>query len=621
VKRLAAFLVAALLSGAPAPALPDAEQAERSAAAAAPEIPLPDRIEFLPASAIRPGMTGVARTVFEGDRVEEFGVEFLGVLKNAIGPQQDMILARLTGDKVEYTGVVAGMSGSPVYVDGKLVGAVSYRIGSFAKEPIAGITPIGEMVKLAGPKASDAKPSRAALGDLLGWLQRGADRSAPPLTPAGLAANVAGLPGLQPIGTPLVCTGCDPEVLRHYAPIFEVMGMSPGAGGGALAATDPARPVNLVPGTAIGGALTTGDLTLVGIGTLTHVDGDRVFGFGHPMLGLGGVQVPMTQAQVVLTFASEAASFKIANATAPIGTIVEDRLTAIVGEVGRVPPTLPFKVRVQTGVASREFRFNVLRDRSWAPVLVALTTANSLVRSTEFEASATLALRYRIEVEGYPPVRYESLYSGTNPVQPVHTVVASDAGGLLGLLYNNPFVDPPIRSAEADIEVLDSARVASLISLSASRTEVRPGEPFRVDAVLQPFRGALRTVSFDVALPEDTPSGDLQIIVAGGSTMDGLDRRVRERQLQQAADLKDIIRLVGRQRLTQAIYLRAARRAPSAIVRSELLPELPLSVFNVFNSPRLNADATLLIEAPVVEISRDLDVVATGARRVTLKVK
>jgi hypothetical protein len=243
------------------------------------------------------------------------------------------------------------------------------------------------------------------------------------------------------------------------------------------------------------------------------------------------------------------------------------------------------------------------------------------VRSTEFEASATLALRYRIEVEGYPPVRYESLYSGTNPVQPVHTVVASDAGGLLGLLYNNPFVDPPIRSAEADIEVLDSARVASLISLSASRTEVRPGEPFRVDAVLQPFRGALRTVSFDVALPEDTPSGDLQIIVAGGSTMDGLDRRVRERQLQQAADLKDIIRLVGRQRLTQAIYLRAARRAPSAIVRSELLPELPLSVFNVFNSPRLNADATLLIEAPVVEISRDLDVVATGARRVTLKVK
>ena len=621
MKRLAAFLVAALFSGAPAPALPDAEEAERSPAAAAPEIPLPDRMEFLPASAIRPGMTGVARTVFEGDRVEEFGVEFLGVLKNAIGPQQDMILARLTGDKVEYTGVVAGMSGSPVYVDGKLVGAVSYRIGSFAKEPIAGITPIGEMVKLAGPKVSDAKPSRAAGGDLLGWLQRGADRSAPPLTPAGLAANVAGLPGLQPIGTPLVCTGCDPEVLRHYAPIFEVMGLSPGSGGGALAATDPAKPVNLVPGTAIGGALTTGDLTLVGIGTLTHVDGDKVFAFGHPMLGLGGVQVPMTQAQVVLTFASEAASFKIANATAPIGTIVEDRLTAIVGEVGRVPPTLPFRVRVQTGGASREFRFNVLRDRSWAPVLVALTTANSLVRTTEFESSATLALRYRIEVEGYPPVRYESLYSGTNPVQPVHTIVASDAGGLLGLLYNNPFVDPPIRSAEADIEVLDSAKVANLISLSASRTEVRPGEPFRVDAVLQPFRGALRTVSFDVALPEDTPSGDLQIIVAGGSTMDGLDRRVRERQLQQAADLKDIIRLVGRQRTTQALYLRAARRAPSAIVRSELLPELPLSIFNVFNSPRLNADATLLIEAPVVEISRDLDVVATGARRVTLKVK
>jgi hypothetical protein len=568
-------------------------------------------------------MTGVARSVFDSDRVEEFGVEFLGILKNAIGPQQDMILARLTGDKVQFTGVVSGMSGSPVYVDGKLVGAVSYRIGTFAKEPIAGITPIGEMVKLVAGKGALAPPARAADrgGDLLAWLQAGADRSAPPSPPPGLAAGASGLPGLRPIGTPLVCSGCDPEVLRYYAPVFEIMGLTPGAGGGALTAADPATPVPLLPGTAIGGALATGDLSLVGIGTLTHVDGDRVFAFGHPMLGLGGVEVPMTQAQVLLTFASDAASFKIANATVPIGTIVEDRLTAIVGEVGRVPPTLPLTVRVRSGEARREFHYNVLRDRSWAPVMVALTTANSLVRTTEFEADATLALRYRIELEGYPEVRYESLYSGTNPIQPVHTLAANDAGGLLGLLYNNPFVDPPIRSAEADIDLLDSAQVAGLASLSASRTEVRPGETFRVDASLQPFRGSPRTVSFDVTLPEDTPSGDLQITVAGGSVIEGMDRRVRERQLQQAGSLRDIIRIVSRQRRSHSLCLRVARRAPSAIVRSELLPELPLSVFNVFNSPRLNADSTLLAEAPVLELSKDLDLVTAGARRVTIKVR
>jgi hypothetical protein len=254
-------------------------------------------------------------------------------------------------------------------------------------------------------------------------------------------------------------------------------------------------------------------------------------------------------------------------------------------------------------------------------VVVALTTANSLVRSTEYDSDATLSLRYRITLAGYPEVTYESLYSGTNPVQPVHTLAANDAGGLLGLLYNNPFIDPPIRSAAADIDLLDPAQVANLTSVSASRTEVRAGEMFRVDTVLQPFRGPQRTVSFEVALPEDTPAGELQIIVGGGSTIDVVDRRVRERQLQQAADLKDIIRIVSRQRRSQTLYLRAARRVPSAIVRSELLPELPLSIFNVFNNPRLNADATLLAEAPVLEQSKDLDIVTAGLRRISLKVK
>ena len=581
-------------------------------------------VEFMPVSAIRPGMVGMARTVFEGDRLEEFEVEFLGVLKNAIGPQQDMIIARLRGERIEFTGVVSGMSGSPVYLDGKLVGAVSYRIGAFAKEPIAGITPIGEMVKLGSvrpaPKAQRRPAPRA--GDLLAWLQSGADRNATPVRPAGLAAEAtAGLPGLQPIGTPLVCSGCDPEVLRYYAPVFEIMGLTPTAGGGVGRSTDAGTPLPLLPGTAIGAALATGDLNLAGIGTLTHVDGQRVYGFGHPMLGLGAVEVPMTQAQVLVTFASAAASFKITNATAPIGTIVEDRLTAIVGEVGRVPPTLPLTVRVRSGAAVREFHYDVVRDRAWTPVIVALTTANSLVRTTEFDAEATVALHYRISLEGYPEVYYQELYAGTNPVQPVHTLVANDAGGLLGLLYSNPFVDPPVRAAAADIELLDPAQVASLTSLSASRTEVRPGDSFRVNAVLTSFRGRERTVGFEITLPEDTPSGDLQITVAGGSAIDALDRRVQERQLQQAGSLTDIIRIVSRQRKSHALHLRISRRAPSAIVRSELLPELPLSIFNVFNNPRLSADSTLLVEAPVMEVSRDLDVVATGGRRITLKVK
>src|SRR5262245_47035552 len=196
---------------------------------AAPETPAPVASTF-PADEIHPGLKGVARTVFEGDRLEEFEVEFLGVLKNAIGPQQDMILARLHGPKVEFTGVVAGMSGSPVYVDGRLVGALSYRIGSFAKEPIAGITPIADMIKVApAPATKSAAGPGGRPVDLLGWLERGADPALRPVTGAPATTAMAGSASLQPIAMPLVCAGCDPQALRHYAPIFEAMGLEPTA--------------------------------------------------------------------------------------------------------------------------------------------------------------------------------------------------------------------------------------------------------------------------------------------------------------------------------------------------------------------------------------------------------
>ena len=573
-----------------------------------------------PVSELRVGQIGVARTVFEQDRLEEFEVEILGVLKNAIGPQQDMILARLKGPKVEFTGVVAGMSGSPVYIDGRLLGALSYRIGQFSKEPIAGITPIGDMLNLVAHPAPAERASASRPPDILGWLAAGADPQTFPLsthrTPVGAGDGI----GLRPIALPLVCAGCAPEALRAYAPAFEAMGFEPTLGGGVD--SDPAGPLpEFAPGAAIGATLATGDLNLSAVGTLTYKEGDRVFGFGHPMTGAGAVEVAMTQARVVLTLASQAGSFKIANATAPIGAIVEDRLTAIVGEIGRAAPMMPLTVTVNAGGGRREFRYALTRDRTWAPVVMGITAASSLLRTAQFQADATLNLKYRIEIEGHPAIEQERLYAGVSPSQPVHFQVANEPAGLIGFLYSNPFEPLVVKSARIDVDVLPASRIASLVSLSASRAEVRPGEKFRVDATLAEFRGRERTVSFDVALPEDTPAGEIQIAVGGAAAFDGLDRRVLERQIVQAANLDDLLRLIDRQRTTQAIYLRASRRTPSAIVRSELLPELPLSVFSVYNNPRLNADSTLLMEAPVYEASKEQDMVVVGGRRISVKVK
>ena len=585
-------------------------------------------VAFMPIEELRPGMQGTARTVFEGNNLEEFKVEIVGVLKSAIGPQQDLIIARLRGDKVEYTGVVSGMSGSPVYVDGRLVGAVSYRLGTFAKEAIAGITPIADMIKLAAPARAAEGVTRAP--DLLGHFLAsraggegpiaGTDGGAPRAAAKGPSMAAAGGPpaGLQPIGIPLVCSGCDPGVLRYYAPIFESCGLEPTAGGGVVS---PSGPLPLTPGTAIGAALATGDLNFVGIGTLTHIDGNRVFAFGHPLLGAGAMEMPMTQAQVLLTFASTAASFKLANATPPVGTIFQDGLTAIVGEVGREAPTIPVTVRVTSGTGRRDFHYNILRNRAWSPVLLSVTTANSLVRTTDFDASATLALRYRIDVRGFPPVTVEDLYSGTNPAQPVHVALANDAGGLFNLLYNNRFEEPTIAGVDVSVEMLQGSQVAVVSSLRASRTEVRPGESVTVTAVLDLYRGREWEESWVVTIPEDTTPGDAEIVVGSGPAIDGLDRRTIERQVAQAGGLGDLVRLASRQRRSRTLYLRMTRRAPTAIVRSEVLPDLPLSIFTVFNNPRLSADTTLMGEAPILELPKDLDVVVVGGRRISIRVK
>ncbi len=584
---------------------------------------------IMPLESIRPGMEGTARTVFEGDALEEFRVEILGVLRNAIGPQQSLILARLRGERIQYTGVIAGMSGSPVYIDGKLVGALSYRVGVFGKEPIAGITPIGDMLKLAGGAAPGPSASAGAAPDLLSRFLAGAgaaeeplsDAAAPTRPPAdlpGLTVASGSGAGLQPIATPLICSGCDPAVLRYYAPIFESYGLEPTAGGGAA---ESEAPMPFLPGTAIGGALVTGDLSLTGIGTLTHIEGKRVFAFGHPLLGAGPLQMPMTQARVLVTFPSVEASFKIASVTRPVGTITQDRLTAIVGEVGRVPPTIPVTVRVASPARRRVFHYDLLRHRAWSPVMVAVTTANSLARTTEFDATATLALDYRIAINGFSPVRMEEIYSGTNPTQSVHTVLANEVGGLFNLIYNNPFEEPRVESAEVNVEILQPSQIAAVTALRASKSEVRPGERFVVTAVLSPYRGEDRQVSWDVSLPEDTTPGETQIVVGSGPALDGLDRRVIERQLAQASSLGDLLRLAGRQRNSRTLYLRVTRRAPTAIVRSEVLPDLPLSIFSVLNNPRLSGDATLMTESSILELSKELGLAAVGGRRISIRVK
>ncbi len=348
--------------------------------------------ETIPVSQIHAGMKGVAYTVFQGTKPESMEVEVLGVLTNVNGPKSDVILVRLGGPKVEYTGVVAGMSGSPVYFDGKLAGAIAFRIGEFSKEPIAGVTPIGEMLEI---NAMDQSPENHL--DLAKTTANAASKTSGPGLSGGLAdfAN-----DLRPIDTPLVFSGFSQDALQHFAPQLAAAGIVPVMGAGSV--SDAKQPEPLEPGSAISAILVRGDMDISATCTVTYMDARHLLACGHPLLQYGLVDLPMTKADVVATLASPLNAFKIVNATEPVGAFVQDRHTGILGEFGKKPDMIPVTLNLRGGAAPRQFHYEVLNNPRLSPVAVMVTVFNALHGVNDYGEETTYRMNGRISVEGYP---------------------------------------------------------------------------------------------------------------------------------------------------------------------------------------------------------------------------
>jgi len=316
---------------------------------------------IMPLSQVRAGMRGVAYTVFQGTEPEPMEVEILGVQKNVTGPKGDLILVRLHGSKPEYTGVVAGMSGSPVYVDGKLIGALSYRIGDFSKEPIGSVTPIGQMMEIsdldssAGSEPVSLAPSQTSQPGF-------ASRTFSP----GIGGRI-----LQPIDTPLVFNGFSEETLRQFAPQLGAAGITPVMGAGSM--SDEKQPEPLVPGSAVSMVLVRGDMDIAATCTVTYADADRLLACGHPVLQFGAIDVPMNKARVMATLASPLNSFKIVNTTEPAGAFVQDRHSGILGRFGRSPEMIPVTLTVHGSPQPKTFHYEVLNNARLTPVVMMAT--------------------------------------------------------------------------------------------------------------------------------------------------------------------------------------------------------------------------------------------------------
>jgi hypothetical protein len=595
-----------------------------SSAATNPE-DAPTAPPILPLDQVHAGMRAVVRTVLRGDEIQELPAEVLGVMEKSLGPGQSLILLRINGETATYTGVAAGMSGSPVYVDGRLIGALSYRLGQFTKEAIAGVTPIQYMLDLArtplatSEQRADLEPSSRA-------AQASISEPIPLVLPGGAdsigESSAGGDAAMVPIETPLVVTGVPTEILQHFLQPFRALGAVVVAGAGGIAPAGSASHDHpLRPGDAVAAQLVSGDLSVAATGTVTWVDGDKVLAFGHPFLVSGAAGFPMARAEIYLTLASLSSSTKLARITDTIGTWDQIRLPGISGVTSRVPRMIPLTVTVKSPGGTATYRYEVASHRDWSPNLVAVSVAGSLVNTPAFTDESTLSVSGRFHLEGHPDVILQDLYTGLGPTSSAAIAVASDIQGIFGAVFQNRFEAPRVTSIDLTAEGVEQSKVTFVEGVWPSKTEVKPGDEVQYHVRLRSYRGETVSRTFTFQVPETTPRGDLQVFIGGAGFLVSAERQMLSRQITGADDLDQIIGIVNRLRTSDALYAKVVRRLPGAVVQSEILPALPPSVLTTLRSNRGLGEVAPLTESTVWESKIPVPSIITGGTALTLKVR
>jgi len=570
----------------------------------------------MPESQVKPGMHGVAYTVFEGTKPEPVDVEILGVLPDMAGPKADVILARLHGPKVEFTGVVAGMSGSPVYINGKLVGAIAYRIGTFSKEPIAGITPAATMLEIDEfDKTPPSNLNASANPKPEAETSRTAGPGVSPSADSTTAASYTNL--LKPIETPLVFSGFSDETMRVFADKFAAAGVVPVVGAGSV--TGAPQPEPLEPGSAVSAVLVRGDMNIAGTCTVTYIDADHVLACGHPLLQAGAVDIPMTKTTVLATLPSTFNSFKIVNSTEPIGSFVQDRRSGIMGRFGREPDMIPVTLNVRGTTHPKQYHFEVLNNPHITPTAMMATVFNALQGMNEYGEDTTYRLNGSIAVAGYPKLDVQNMYAPSDGSANTALGIANSIGERFGRIFENPYETPKIAGVELNFDLVGERRTARLENARTDITEAWPGDTINIETLLRPYRGDSIVKQIPVTIPTSTPKGALRILVSDGETLDRV-RRVPS-AMNGKLPLGSTIALLNRDHSNSKVYVSLLEPNPQATVSGSIMPTLPLSVINVMDGMRSTQDMVVVGESAINESSAAVDYVVSGAQVITVNVK
>jgi SpoIVB peptidase S55 len=554
---------------------------------------------FMSINDLRPGMKGYGKTVFQGTKIEQFDVEILGVLKN-IAPKQDMILSRLSGGPLEHTGVIAGMSGSPVFVDGKLIGAVAFAF-PFAKDPIAGIQPIQQMMDLLDlrpgtqpsiARASGTLPTTSPAAFVMDQFQKLAEgrplhevllpqsmiaNSVPSMGTAGSAQTFA------KIQTPLFISGASTASLQQFAPVFSAFGFMPVQGGGSGSAAGlTGASTKLEPGSSVNVELIRGDLSWSANGTVTWVDGNKVYAFGHPNLAAGPTDVPMSAGYVISLLPNIQNSFKMAVPLEVVGAFRQDRSTGIGGLIGERSKMIPVNVKLTTATnTTNQYTFEVADDRFLTPALMNFVVFNSITASERSLGELTLSVNGQIHLKDHDTINIGNVFSADNngalmasnaAVSPVQYLLTSGYDGVV------------IQKVDLEIKSVDRKTTAALDSISVDKSEVKPGDTVTMTAFLREANGATVVERYPIQIPTGLPAGPVQLLVGDGSTVTSGELRRGPSSVPNG--LQQVINELNKLRKNDRLYVKILNSDPGVMIGGEELPSVPPSLAAVLNTDR-----------------------------------
>ena len=509
----------------------------------------PVNAALIPLSEIKAGMKGEVWTVFRGTQPEPFAVEVTGVVQNAIGPGKAMIICELNDPRVQNMGAVAGMSGSPLYVDGRLAGALSYQVQRFETVHYAGFTPAADLAEVQARVGAEGTVAAASSG----------------------VASGSSYQALQPVFT---FSGLSPAVAELFAPRFAALGLGTSALGGSETGTTvpPSSPAPLVPGSAVSVALSTGDITLAGTGTVSRIEGRRVTAFGHPLLALGDVDLPMCAAEIVTILPSNLQSIKVANTGAVIGTIAQDRLSAVAGTLGAGPAMIPIEVDVTSSHhETRTLHFSVVRQAQLTPAVVAAGVTQAILSSNESGLSEGFRLTSDVAFPAGQALANETLYAGPQ-------AFAQGLGDFVQRLsanLQNPYEKTFPDHVKFTVEALAQNPSAVLDSFQLSRTSARAGDSVQATVAWRDWQGDTHREVVPLTISADWAGRTVNVVLAPGRVLDELTGHSRTIPAAQLRSFGAYLAALNDDRRTDGLYLVVVEKTPVFTDQTTATPDLP----------------------------------------------